>query len=199
MILYFLRSLRISVILATVAVSLTGYSYLSVPTGHCLEFFNVRPTEEHISHLYAPGIFATEMAMGRYCPQFTACTGEKFTFKKGGHVIGQPHTAVIFPEIDLRKPGYFTFNPITAYLNRIRNDLYPLLFRIFSETYEFDLEENPDSNLSVINYTFNFGQANMGQTKDIKAVYNTYKAHIKKYPDTQIVLYGDSRGQTHAI
>ncbi len=160
------------------------------------EFFDVRSADEHISYLYCPGIFATEMAMGRYCPSFTAITGEKFTFRKGGHVIGQPHTAVIFPEIDLRKPNYFSLNPITAYINRFRSDLFPLFSRIFKETYDFDVIENPDSQTSVINYTFNFGQANDGQTKDIKALHEAYHEHLKKFPGTEIVAYGDSRGST---
>ena len=55
--------------------------------------------------------------MGRYCPQFTASTGEKVTWRPGGHTIGQPHSAVIFPETNLRKPGYFTLNPITLFIN----------------------------------------------------------------------------------
>src|SRR5438045_2464905 len=75
-----------------------------------VDFFDVRPTRQHISYLYAPGIMATEMTMGRYCPQFTAVTGEKFTCRHAAYTIGYPHSAVVFPEIDLRKPGYFTLN-----------------------------------------------------------------------------------------
>lgn len=149
-----------------------------------------------VSYLYAPGLMATEMAMGRYCPKFVASTGEKFTFKKGGDVIGQPHMAVVFPEIDLRKPTYFTFNPITWYVNKIKNELYPLMSRIFRDAYAFECEENPSSKLSVINYGFNLSKANGAQAEDIKAIANTYKELIKKYPDTDVVLYGDSRGST---
>ena len=160
------------------------------------DFFDVIPINEHVSYLYAPGLMATEMAMGRYCPLFTAVTGEKFTFKKGGHVIGQSHMAVIFPEIDLRKPTYFTFNPLTWYMNKFRKDLYPLFSRIFRDTYQFEIEENPNSRHSVINYGFNFGKANNAQAQDIKAIHSTYKHLIKKYPDTNVVFYGDSRGAT---
>lgn len=158
--------------------------------------FDIKPIDELIRYLYTPGLIATEMAMGRYCPQFTAITGEKFTFKKGGHVIGQPHKAVVFPEIDLRKPSYFTLNPITWYINKIRGGLYPLFCRLFRDAYQFDVEENPHSPLSVINYTFNFGQANGGQTEDIKGINSTYHELLKQNPEAQIVLYGDSRGFT---
>lgn len=174
-----------------------GSSYILQPKKSCqAEFFDVLPGQRQASYLYAPGLMATEMAMGRYCPQFTAITGEQFTFKKGGHVIGQPHTAVIFPEIDLRKPGYFTLNPITAYINSIRQDLFPLISRLFQQSYDFDVIENPDSTLSVMNYSINFGQANAAQTKDIKAIHKTYHEHCATYPDTDVVLFGDSRGAT---
>ncbi len=63
--------------------------------------------------------------MGRYCPEFTAVTGEKVVWRSGGHVIGQPHSAVVFSEIDLRKPTYFTLNPITWFMNGLRQDLVP--------------------------------------------------------------------------
>jgi hypothetical protein len=176
------------------SVTIIAYAYVQgFAEERSTEFWN-GGTGEQVSYLYAPGLMATEMAMGRYCPEFTAITGEKFTFKKGGHVIGQPHRAVIFPEIDLRKPTYFTFNPITWYINKIRDDLFPLFFRIFRDTYKFEVEENPNSPLSVINYTFNFGQANGGQKEDIKAIHTTYHDLLKQNPDVQIVVYGDSRG-----
>ncbi len=187
---------RVLFVAFALCASIAGSALLYESSVQSGDFWDIRPTDEHISYIYAPGLWATEMVMGRYCPHFTAVTGEKFTFRKGGHVIGEPHTAVIFPEIDLRKPGYFTFNPITAYLNRIRNDLFPLLSRLFTEKYDFEVEDNPHSEFSVINYGYNFGQANAGQTKDIKAVHKTYQLHLKKYPHTNIVLYGDSRGST---
>lgn len=191
----FCKCLKVTILVIALGASIIGFAALQntiEPVSN--EFFDVQPADEHISYLYCPGIFATEMAMGRYCPKFTAVTGESFAFKKGGHVIGQPHTAVIFPEIDLRKPNYFTFNPITAYINRIRADLFPIFSRIFKNTYDFEVIENPNSKLSVINYGFNFGQANDGQTKDIKALHKAYHEHLEKYPNTGIVAYGDSRG-----
>src|SRR5205823_6191045 len=105
-------------------------------------FFDGQCTKTPISYLYAPGLMGTEMIMARYCPEFTASTGEKISWQSGGHVIGQPHTVVIFPEINLKKPNYFTFNPITAIVNGIRRDLFPLVQRFFQETYNFSVQDN---------------------------------------------------------
>lgn len=158
------------------------------------EFFDRKPTSEHVSYIYAPGMMGTEMLMGRYCPSYTASTGEKITWKSGGHVIGYPHTGVIFAEIDLHKPTKRTMNPIKAYVNQLRCDLFPFIQRMFQDAFEFTVEDNPNSDKSVVSYSFDFGKANLGQKKDIEAYCRTYQNHIKKFPNTNIVLFGDSRG-----
>lgn len=158
------------------------------------DFFDVKPGTKPVSYIYAPGMMATEMLMGRYCPEYTASTGEKFVWKSGGHVIGAPHTAVIFSEIDLLKPNQTTFNPLRAFLNRVRGDLMPFIQRMFQDFCEFSVVDNPQSPKSVVNYSFDFTKANIGQRKDIQAMCKTYQEHIRNYPNTDIVLYGDSRG-----
>jgi len=160
-----------------------------------IEFFDVKPTTKLISYLYVPGLTGTEVMMGRYCPKFTAVTGEKILWHSGGQVIGQPHSAVVFPEIDLHKPKHsFTINPITAFINSIRRDLSPLAQRYFQDSYGCTVEDNPQSSRSVVNYSLNLGQANIAQHGDVKALKKAYCKHVKKYPDTDIMLYGDSRG-----
>ncbi len=147
-----------------------------------------------VSYIYAPGLMSTEVLMGRYCPKYTASTGEKISARKGGQVIGHPHTGVVFPDVDLRKPTCFTLNPFTAFMNGVRQDLFPLVEHFFLEKIGISVIDNPKSNLSVINFTPKFAAANIGQIKDIKALHKHYKKHIKDYPQTDIVLYGDSRG-----
>lgn len=158
-------------------------------------FFDAKPTEKSVSYLFAPGITSTEVMMGSYCPLFTAITGEKITWRSGGQVIGQPHSAVVFPEIDLHKPcDSFTLNPITAFFNGMRRDLSPLIQRYFQDTYDFTVEYTSNSPKSVIEYNLKLGKANVAQRNDIKALRKEYCRHAAKYPDTDIVLYGYSRG-----
>lgn len=157
-------------------------------------FFDARPSETPVSYLYSPGFQATEVAMGRLCPSFIAVTGEKVAWRSGVHVIDEPHSAVVYPEIDLRKPTYFTMNPITAIVNGLRRDLFPLAQRCIQDMLDMTVEDNPDSALSVANYGFNFSKANLAQKADIAALRKTYTEHIKKYPQTDVILYGDSRG-----
>jgi hypothetical protein len=156
-------------------------------------FFDVIPGNK-ASYIYAPGMMCTELLMGRYCPSFIAATGEKVKWQSGGHVIGQPHTAVVFAEIDLHKPSVFTFNPFIAYINGLRNDLFPFIQRIFQDCFKFSVEDNPDSSKSIVSYSFKLLQANLGQKKDIELMHKAYHDHLNKYPDTDIVLFGDSRG-----
>jgi hypothetical protein len=146
-------------------------------------FFDTAPTDTKASYLYAPGLLGTEMIMGRFCPSFTSCTtGERISWKVGGHVIGQPHSAVNFPEIDLRKPTDFTINPIRAFMNRVRRDMYPLTERFMHERYGITVVDNPESPYTVVNYNFKFGSGNVAQKLDIKALQKTYNMHIQKYP-----------------
>lgn len=184
------RFLKISGI--SCAIAAAAMLFISQSSEH-LPFFDSL-SERPVSYLYAPGLMGSEIVMGRYCPRFTAMTGERITWKTGGHVIGQPHSAVAFPEIDLYKPQGFTLNPITSLCNGIRQDLFPIAERFFCEKYGITIEDNPDSPETVANYSFNFGRGNIAQKKDIQALQKTYRAHLKKYPETDVVLYGDSRG-----
>lgn len=155
-------------------------------------FWDVVPSKA--SYLYVPGLTSSGITMGRYCPEFVASTGEKISWTSGGHVIGQPNTTVAFPDACLKKPTRFTLNPITAFLNGIRRDLYPIMERCFNEKYGVTVVDNESSKYTVVNYTPNFSAANVGQTIDIKCLHKHYKNHIKKYPQADVILYGDSRG-----
>ena len=147
-----------------------------------------------VSYIYAPGLTGSEILMGRYCPEYTAISGEKISWETGGHVIGQPHTGILFPDVNLRKPTCFTLSPLTAYMNGVRRDLFPLMERYFGEKYGITVVDDPQSKLTVANFTPKFAAANIGQAKDINALHKQYKKHIKKYPEMDVVLYGDSRG-----
>lgn len=158
------------------------------------QYFDQQPQSTPVSYLYAPGFTGTELIMARYCPCFVASTGEYITCTQGGHTIGQPHSAVCFPEIDLRKPDYFTLNPLTAYINRTKQDLLPLGIRFLRESLGATVQDNPTSSKSVLSYSIRFSKANIGQEPDIKALRKAYRKHLQQFPDRDIVMYGDSRG-----
>lgn len=164
------------------------------PTVTSSAFWDGNTEGRPASYLYSPGLMGSEALMCRFNPSFTASTGEKIACTIGGHVIGEPHTATIFPDIDINKPSGFTLNPLTAYMNGARRDLFPLVERFFHESYGITVIDNPKSSKSVLNYTPRFTKANIGQRKDINCLAKTYKKHLAQYPGTDIVLYGDSRG-----
>lgn len=150
--------------------------------------------EKKISYIYSPGLIGSELIMGRYCPEYTAITGEKISWERGGHVIGQPHTCVVYPDVNLQKPTNFTLNPITAFINSLRRDLFPIAEKFLNEKYGITVVENPGSKYTVVNYIPHTPAANIGQKKDINALNNCYRRHINKHPEMNVVLYGDSRG-----
>ncbi len=148
-----------------------------------------------VSYFYAPAVFGSEIIMGRYCPRFTARTGEIISFKSGGNVIGHPHTAVLFPEINTKKPTKFTLNPVTACMNSVRRVIFPIAEYYFSKKYEIAWEDNPLSSSTVANYFPQPWSTNLAQKKDIQALKRHFEKHVNKhYPNTNVVLYGDSRG-----
>lgn len=181
-----------SIIFSFLLIASTAFNLLSYDSKQDA-FFDSAIDTNQFSYIYSPGFMGSEILMGRYCPEFIASTGEKITWRSGGHVIGKNHTAVIFPEINLRKPRKVNFNPISAVIENLRMNLFPLIQRVFQEKLEFDVKDS-DSKYSVVNYSFNLSQANLGQKKDIKALKKTYHKHLNKYPNKNIILYGDSRG-----
>jgi hypothetical protein len=172
----------------------SGLPEISRPTNvKNSSFFDILPSGKPASYLYAPGLMGSEIIMGRYCPQFVASTGERVSWKAGGHVIGQPHTAVVFPEIDLKKKR-FTLNPLKAFFNRVLRDVFPLAERFFGEKYGIEVTGDSALTETVANYNFNLSRTNIAQRDDINALRKAYAAHARAYPDTDVVLYGDSRG-----
>jgi hypothetical protein len=153
------------------------------------------PVGTSISYLYAPGLMGSGMLLGRYCPEFIACTGEHIRFKESGHVIGKPCSVVCFPETCLKKPGGFSLDILKVIIDDIRSKLYPVAIRILQDKWKFEIvSDDPNAQESVLNVSFKFGQANVAQKRDIAIFHATYMAHQAQYPGTRIIAYGDSRG-----
>jgi hypothetical protein len=149
-------------------------------------------SEQPVSYLYAPGSQGSEIAMARYCPSFTAATGEKISATAGGNIIGAPHSAVCFPEIYLKKPR-LSWNPLVTILSGVRKGVFPAVYYAFNKAYGLTVIDNPDSPLTVANYLPTLS-SNMGQEQNIKTLAEQYKKHKELYPNTKIVFHGDSRG-----
>ena len=135
-----------------------------VSTVYADPFFNAQPTSTPASYLYSPGLMTSEVAMGRYCPDFTASTGEQVTWKNAGHTIGELHSAVNFPDVSLRT-RHFTINPLAIFVNNIKQDLFPLLRRFAEDYLCLSVKAGPDTTRSVVDFNVNFCNANIGQKK----------------------------------
>jgi hypothetical protein len=142
--------------------------------------------DKKTSYIYSPGLFASPALVGKYCPCSTAFTGEMILGTQGGSVLGDGDciTAATYAEIDTQKPhGWF------------RRKIAPCVARkAFASIFGIFVRENPAGQETVFNYMFDFGQINIGQGNDIDTLRQKYHEHCAKFPKTNVVLFGDSRG-----
>lgn len=144
----------------------------------------VRPVET--TFVYAPGLFGSPIVIGRYCSRYEAHTGEIVYGTRGADIFGEGGriSAVIFPEIIVRKPDTWFRSKITP---RVARSLFMKKFGIF-------VRDNPASADTIFNYIFDPLRANIGQAADVAALKAVFDRHVACYGDSQIVLFGDSRG-----
>lgn len=161
-------------------------------------FFDGALTEVPTSYLYAHGLFAGEVQMAKYCPRFVASTGEVVSCDTGGQVIGECCSAVTFAEINSNKFS-FSWNPRTWPLNVIRACGSPIMQHVAYRQYGIKITANPASDKTIAGQWFSLKRLNMGQVDDIALLQAAYDQHREKYPHTDIVLYGVSRGSAAAV
>lgn len=139
------------------------------------------------SYIFAPGLNAYETQLVKYIPKFTATTREEVSSKIGIHIINQPVTICKFPEIKLQSTKNSFLNPIdwiTSTIMKIRNSK----FSVKITGIKPECEHTIDAHASDIT------KINLAQEADINALIETYNKHIAQYPDTDITLFGTSRG-----
>lgn len=154
-----------------------------------------RPT----SYLFAPGIHMSERHVVKYCQHYTASTGQVIYTSNDFTVINPKYvTAVNFPEIILdkahkkpvpfwRKSILYLYNTILTARNN-RND---------RTTHITTIDNNNTNN--VMKPFICLDAVNFAQENDIQALSVAYDAHVAKWPETDIVLYGVSRGAATAF
>lgn len=143
-------------------------------------------TVDETSYIYSPGLFGSPVIIGRYCPYYSAPTGEEIHGTCGGNVLGDGTkiTAVVFPEVNI--------NRSTSWFRRV---IYPMVSsRVFFHMFGIIVKDNESSPYTFSNYMPEINRANIGQEADIEALRKCLQQHIQEHPDTKIVMYGDSRG-----
>jgi hypothetical protein len=138
------------------------------------------------SYVYSPGLFGSPVVIGRYCPYYVAPTGEEIYGTRGGKVLGDGTkiTAVVFPEIDVDRSN--------SWFRRI---IYPMVSRkVLFSLFGIIVKDEGSSATSFSNYMPTITRANIGQEADIETLRKHLTDHCSTYPDTKVVMYGDSRG-----
>lgn len=148
----------------------------------------IKDNKEHVhtSYVYSPGLLGSPVVIGRYCSYYVAPTGEEIHGTRGGRVLGDGTriTAVVFPEINIKRSN--------SWFRRI---IYPMVSRkVFLSMFGIIVKDDASSDSSFSNYLPHVTQANIAQEADINALRKKLYEHCKKYPNTKVVMYGDSRG-----
>jgi Prolyl oligopeptidase family len=168
-------------------------SFFSITTAQGFEWTKPNRT----SWLFAPGIHSSERAAAKYCEYYETSTGQLVQTSNDFVVIGSPVQGINFPELVMfpneqpqlwinKKPGNildYMYNKITRWRNGIndRNE------RIYIED---KVQDGPE----VCRPAINLKQINLAQELDIETYSLAYDHHVAKFTNTEIVLYGVSRG-----
>jgi hypothetical protein len=180
--------------IATFSIFIAGVVSMATPA----YFFDGDSLSLPNSYLYAHGLFSGEAQMAKYCPHFIASTGELITCGQGGQVIGEQCSAVTFAEINSDKAS-FSWDPLTWPCAMIRACGSPILYYAASQQYGIKVAENAVSSKTAARQWFSLKRLNLGQVGDEALLGAAYDLHREKYPDTDVVLYGVSRGSAAVL
>lgn len=141
---------------------------------------------QYTSFIYAPGIFGSPVVIGRYCSRYEAYTGEVVYGTRGADIFGDGRrvSAVVFPEIITAKSNHWFRSRCVSRIART----------VFMKRFGICVREDDAASDTIYNYLFDPRRANIGQVADIAAVKAVFDTHAVKFKDSQIVLFGDSRG-----
>ncbi len=132
------------------------------------------------TYLYAPGIFVPSWVIGRYTPLYYDTHGVMVVGRFGGDIFGTSTaiTGVEFPEIIRHS------NPVSLKERLISFAGTSMMHAKFGISL-YGVETS---------YDIDFSRITIGQDPDIEAVQRSFEHHRERYPDAQVVVFGDSRG-----
>lgn len=152
----------------------------------------INSNDQNYSYIFAPGLTSTEMQLAKYLPHFKASTGEIISSKSGIHTINMPIDICKFAEINFKplkhKEKLSIFSP-ERYIYYFFNNYSSGKFRV-------NIKKQSRLKLAktLTSYTILISKINIGQRNDIRCLEKTYSDHILKYPDSNVIIYGASRG-----
>lgn len=175
------------------------YSFLALLLVHWNAIQAHQWTNLYNAYLFAPGLWSSEHQAAKYCSRYEASTGQIVLGKHGHQLIqGGSTKACNFSEIrvtevrDLNK-AYQSWWPY----NLIMRSMYTLgksILTASNNRYKIFFDGQPDNKLTLDPYTLCFKNLNFGQIKDTTQVSRTYDSLCNEYPESDIVLFGASRG-----
>jgi len=176
------------------------FSCIHLFTGNSFAVVFQNPTDKNFSYLFVPGIFSIETQTAKYIPEFISSSGEKLICNGGIHTLNEPISTCTFSEISVQPLNNQSMNPLVhlgCLITGKFNKKYGVSVQRSQQPTPTDASQ-PQATLisdhTVEQHAFDFTKLNLAQEADINALFKTYTDHIEKYPATDIVLYGVSRG-----
>lgn len=162
------------------------------------------PTDKNFSYIFVPGIFSIDTQTAKYIPEFIGSSAETVLCSAGIHTLNQPISTCTFSEISTQSLTDQSFNPfvyIGYLITNWQNKKYGVSVKKNQpQQPEQDLsahqlfQPTSPSAYTVEKHAFDFTKLNLAQEADINSLLKTYNEHIQKYPETDVILYGVSRG-----
>jgi len=170
--------------------------YLFIPNSNAAEFQNL--TGKAFSYIFAPGIISIETQTAKYIPELVGSSGETVVCNGGIHTLNSPISTCMFSEISNQPLSTQSINPFVHlgyWITDKLNKKYGVTVRKSNQgATDQSAPNSVASGFTVEKHAFDFTKINLAQEADINALLKTYTEHTQKYPDTDIIVYGVSRG-----
>ncbi len=156
------------------------------------------PTHQDVRTIYYQGVHASQAQVSKYTGTrgFIATTGEYVICKKGFDVIENPYIGTELEEIHLKKVYQSKRAKIKAFFRHPVRTLEQCMNTIFeNKLFGISIDRTGKSQKETLKaYSVDISAMSLAQGADIIQHQARYDLCLKEYPDSDIILYGVSRG-----
>lgn len=156
------------------------------------------PGSKDVQTVYYQGVNASQAQVAKYTGKrgFRATTGEHVICKKGFDVIEHAFIGKELDEVQLKRVRNKKHAQVKDFFRhpiRVIEECFNSLAE--NKAYDITVDEAPeDLEFTVTAHTICIGRMSMGQARDIAEHKARYDLCVAQYPDSDIILFGVSRG-----
>lgn len=158
----------------------------------------VHPRERDVRTVYYQGVNASQSQVSKYTGArgFRATTGEHVVCRRGFDVIENAFIGKELDEVQLKRVSAKKHAQVKEFFRhpiRVIEQCFNTIAE--NKAYGITIDETPeDLEYTVSAHTIRIGRMSMGQSRDIAEHKTRYDLCLEQYPDSDIILFGVSRG-----